>query len=115
MSKCTKSPSRPRQAQSPFPHSRPSPHLIFFAITLEATEAAGARARAAAVGNDDGVAGDRDGRQDLIVLLNVHEGASRGVEGGAASQAGSIAEGDGTEVGKGDQGVILLELDAIRD
>lgn len=51
--------------------------------------------------------------QDLVVLLNVDNGGIGGGSGNAINDSGRVGEGDGTEVGKGDQlagGVALLKV-----
>lgn len=60
------------------------------------------------LGGGGGAAG-----QDLVVLLNVDDSGIGGGSGNATNDSGRVGEGDGTEVGKGDQlagGIALLKV-----
>ena len=63
------------------------------------------------VADGDRRARSRDRGQDLVVLLNVDDVGTRWRDSGAGRvRRGGISEGDRAEVGKGNEGVTLLEV-----
>ena len=82
------------------------------ALTTESTvRAARLSNRSAGVGDGDRAAAGRDRSEDLVVLLDVNERRAGRADGRAADGARRRAgEGDGAEVGEGNEGAALLEV-----